>query len=116
MKKIIDIKKLFQEKKYTEIISQLENNIIKIRNNSGILNLLGACRLLKGKSNIVSKFSKYISKKISTDYDYRMLIAHADSHKNGELLQNSIINNCNNCFFLHWRLEYKISYFNFCNF
>ena len=51
MKKIIDIKKLFQEKKYTEIISQLENNITKIQNNSGILNLLGACRLLKGKSN-----------------------------------------------------------------
>ena len=51
MKKIIDIKKLFQEKKYTEIISQLENNINYIQNNSGLLNLLGACRLLKGKSN-----------------------------------------------------------------
>jgi len=51
MKKIIDIKKLFQEKKYTEIISQLENNITKIQKNSGILNLLGACRLLRGKSN-----------------------------------------------------------------
>ena len=51
MKKLIDIKKLFQEKKYTEIISQLDNNIISIRKNSGILNLLGACRLLKGKSN-----------------------------------------------------------------
>ena len=60
---------------------------------SGKLKIAG---VLKGKSNIVSKFSKYITKKISTDYDYRMLIAHADSQKNGELLQNSIINNCNN--------------------
>lgn len=51
MKKAINIKRLFQEKKYLEIISQLEKNIVNIQNNSAVLNLLGACRLLKGKPN-----------------------------------------------------------------
>ena len=46
---------------------------------------------LKGKSDIVSKFSKYVLKKIDTNFSYRMLIGHADSQDNGEILQNKII-------------------------
>ncbi len=52
--------------------------------------------VLKGKSNIVSKFSKYINKKININSNYRMLIAHANSKKNGKQLEHNIMNNVNN--------------------
>jgi len=55
---------------------------------SGKLKVAGT---LKGKSDIVSKFSKYVLKKIDTNFSYRMLIGHADSQDNGEILQNKII-------------------------
>ncbi len=42
-----DLKKLFNEKKYSEIINIIENKISKKDRNSGLLNLLGVCRLLE---------------------------------------------------------------------
>ena len=60
---------------------------------SGKLKVAGT---LKGKSDIVSKFSKYIFKKIDTNANYRMLIGHADSQDNGQILQNAIITRFDN--------------------
>ena len=51
MNKIIDLKKLFQERKFKEIIFNIENRVPENEKTSGILNVLGACRLLKGKAN-----------------------------------------------------------------
>ena len=60
---------------------------------SGKLKVAGT---LKGKTNIVSKFAKYINKKIDINFNYRMLIAHADSKDNGKKLENEILSNFNN--------------------
>ena len=60
---------------------------------SGKLKVAGT---LKGKSDIVSKFSKYIHKKIDINSNYRMLIGHADSLDNGKILQNKIMTRFDN--------------------
>ena len=49
MEKTIDIKKLFKEKKYKELIDIVDTKIPKNKKNSSLLNVLGACRLLVGK-------------------------------------------------------------------
>jgi protein O-GlcNAc transferase len=48
---VINLKNLFQKKKYSELIFIIENKIPHNQKNSGILNVLGACRLLKEKAN-----------------------------------------------------------------
>ena len=48
--KSADLKKLFNEKKYSEIVDIIQNNIGTEDKNAGLLNLLGVCRLLE-KSN-----------------------------------------------------------------
>ena len=51
MEKVINLKILFEKKKYSELIFIIENKIPNNQKNSGILNILGACRLLKEKAN-----------------------------------------------------------------
>ena len=51
MEQRIDLSKLFKEKKYKELIFLIENKIPDNQKNSGILNVLGVCKLLKGKAN-----------------------------------------------------------------
>lgn len=51
MENVINLKNLFQKKKYSELIFIIENKIPHNQKNSGILNVLGACRLLKEKAN-----------------------------------------------------------------
>lgn len=51
MEKVINLKILFEKKKYSELIFIIENKIPNNQKNSGILNTLGACRLLKEKAN-----------------------------------------------------------------
>ena len=47
MEKKVDLGKLFQEKRYSEIILIIENKIQENQKNSGLINLVGVCRLLK---------------------------------------------------------------------
>jgi predicted O-linked N-acetylglucosamine transferase (SPINDLY family) len=51
VEKVINLKILFEKKKYSELIFIIENKIPNNQKNSGILNTLGACRLLKEKAN-----------------------------------------------------------------
>jgi len=51
VEKIIDIKKLFIEKKYKDLIDILDTKTPNNQKNSSLLNLLGSCRLLAGKNN-----------------------------------------------------------------
>ena len=44
------LKKLFHEKKYSEIIDIIHNKIEEKDKNSGLLNLLGVCKLLNDSS------------------------------------------------------------------
>ena len=46
---ILEIKKLFSEKKYIELIYLIEHQINDKEINSGLLNLLGACKVIKEK-------------------------------------------------------------------
>ena len=48
--KSTDLKKLFHEKKYSEIIDIIHNKIEEKDKNSGLLNLLGVCKLLNDSS------------------------------------------------------------------
>ena len=72
MEKKIDIQKLFQEKKYSKIILLLDYKIPENQKNCGLLNLLGVCRLLKGKINkedyirAINDFKKAFSKEKRT--------------------------------------------------
>ena len=74
MEKKIDIQKLFQEKKYSEIILLLDYKIPENQKNCGLLNLLGVCRLLKVKGKInkedyiraINDFKKAFSKEKRT--------------------------------------------------
>ena len=60
---------------------------------SGKLKVVGT---LKGKTNIASKFAKYISKKIDDNSNYRMIIAHADSKNNSKKLESELISRFDN--------------------
>ena len=46
--KIVKLQKLFLNKNYSEIIDIIENNKIDRTRSAGLLNLLGASRLLRG--------------------------------------------------------------------
>ena len=49
MEKKVSIIKLFQEKKYSEVIFLIDNKVPENQKNSSVLNLLGVSRILKGK-------------------------------------------------------------------
>jgi predicted O-linked N-acetylglucosamine transferase (SPINDLY family) len=51
MEKKVSIIKLFQEKKYSEVIFLIDNKVPENQKNSSVLNLLGVSRILKGKLN-----------------------------------------------------------------
>ena len=55
--KSADLKKLFNEKKYSEIIEIIQNKINDEDKNSGLLNLLGVCKLLNSSNEVSIKSS-----------------------------------------------------------
>ena len=59
--KTVVLKDLFEKKKYSEIINIIENKIEEEKKNSGLLNLLGVCKILKSnkKEDIVSAVSNF---------------------------------------------------------
>ena len=57
-------------------------------NKSGKLKSAG---VLFGKSHIISKFSRFLDKKIDSNYNYRMLIAHANCKDKGQNLERHIL-------------------------
>ena len=73
-KKLDNIQKLFLEKKYSELIYFIEYKIDEKQKNSGILNLLGACKILKGKlskeslSSAIEDFRQGYLKEKETKY------------------------------------------------
>ena len=73
-----DFKKLYEEKKYSEIISIIENFDDKDLN-SGLINLCGACKLLSDKStdtlkSAISDFRKaYLREKKKTEHSFNAL-------------------------------------------
>ena len=54
MNKKIDFQKLFEEKKYTKILSIIQN-IDEKNLNAGLINLSGVCKILSDKSEITLK-------------------------------------------------------------
>ena len=52
---------------------------------------LKAAGVLFGKSHVISKFSRFLDKKINPDYNYRMLIAHANCKSKGQNLERHIL-------------------------
>ncbi|MBD1154510.1 hypothetical protein IDH00_01395 [Pelagibacterales bacterium SAG-MED21] len=50
MEKKVSIIKLFQEKKYSEVIFLIDKKVPENQKNSSVLNLLGVSRILKGKT------------------------------------------------------------------
>jgi len=55
--KSADLKKLFDEKRYPEIIDIIQNKISEKDKNSGLLNLLGVCKLLNNSNEVSIKSS-----------------------------------------------------------
>ena len=47
-----DLKKLFDQKKYSEIIEIIDNEIKEEDINSGLINLSGVCKILRDKSRM----------------------------------------------------------------
>ena len=52
---------------------------------------LKAAGVLFGKSHVISKFSRFLDKKINSSYNYRMLIAHANCKSKGQNLERHIL-------------------------
>ena len=52
--------------------------------------------ILWGKSNMTYKFSKFIQSKIKENKKYRIMIAHANSEKEGNKLSDLLASSCNN--------------------
>ena len=44
-----------------------------------------------GKSHVISKFSRFLDKKINSTCNYRMLIAHANCKSKGQNLERHIL-------------------------
>ena len=71
--KSADLKKLFDEKRYSEIINIIQNKISEKDKNSGLLNLLGVCKLLNSsnedsiKSSIDDFRKSYLKEKNTTN-------------------------------------------------
>ena len=53
-----DLKKLFNEKKYSIIVDIIENKISEKDKNSGLLNLLGVCKFLNNSNKETLKSAK----------------------------------------------------------
>ena len=69
---------LFKEKKYSEILFILENEIQEEKITSGLLNLSGVCRMMSGKSN----------ESINLFNDLEILLKETD--KNNYLFKNLV--------------------------
>ena len=78
-----DLKKLYDEKKYSEIIDIIENKISDKDKKSGQLNLLGVCKLL----NDTSKESLNSAKK-----DFRRAYLQEKNTQNGLLALKNFVN------------------------
>ena len=52
---------------------------------------LKAAGVLFGTAHIISKFSRYLDKKINSHHNYRMLIAHANCKDKGQNLERNIL-------------------------
>ena len=52
--KSAELKKLFDEKRYSEIIDIIQYKISEKDKNSGLLNLLGVCKLLNNRNKDLS--------------------------------------------------------------
>ena len=78
-----DLKKLYDEKKYSEIIDIIENKVSDQDRNSGQLNLLGVCKLL----NDTSKESLNSAKK-----DFRRAYLQEKNTQNGLLALKNFVN------------------------
>ncbi|MDA8711786.1 hypothetical protein N9M05_01010 [Candidatus Pelagibacter bacterium] len=74
MEKKVNIIKLFEEKKYSEVIFLIENKVPENKKNSLALNLLGISKILKGKPNkedfhsAIRDFKKAILKENRTQH------------------------------------------------
>ena len=74
MEKKVSIIKLFQEKKYSEVIFLIDNKVPENKKNSLALNLLGISKILKGKPNkedfhsAIRDFKKAILKENRTQH------------------------------------------------
>ena len=44
-----------------------------------------------GKRHVISKFSRFLDKKISSEHHYRMLVAHANCVDKGQELERTLI-------------------------
>lgn len=78
MNKKIDFQKLFEEKKYTKILSIIQN-IDKKNLNSGLINLSGVCKILSDKSEVTLKSAiidfrtAYLKDKKKTEHSFNAL-------------------------------------------
>ena len=78
MNEKINFQKLFEEKKYTKIISIIQN-IDKKNLNSGLINLSGVCKLLSDKSEVTLKSAiidfrtAYLKDKKKTEHSFNAL-------------------------------------------
>ena len=79
--------------KVKTIANLLRLTPILTANNSGKLKASG---VLFGRTNIVSKFSRYLDKKINPNVNYRMLIAHANCVNKGKNLENILLGKFSN--------------------
>ena len=76
--KSANLKKLFDEKKYSEIIDIIQNKISEKDKNSGLLNLLGVCKLLNNSNedsikSAINEFRKSYLKEKKTPNAYHAL-------------------------------------------
>ena len=78
MEKKVSIIKLFQEKKYSEVIFLIENKVPENQKNSSVLNLLGVSRILKGKLN-KEDFLTRLENVVETQSD--ILMQEAENHE-----------------------------------
>ncbi len=78
MNEKINFQKLFEEKKYTKILSIIQN-IDKKNLNSGLINLFGVCKLLSDKSEVTLKSAiidfrtAYLKDKKKTEHSFNAL-------------------------------------------
>ena len=76
--KSAELKKLFDEKRYSEIIDIIQSKISEKDKNSGLLNLLGVCKLLNNRNedsikSSINDFRKSYLKEKNTENAYRAL-------------------------------------------
>ena len=69
------LKKLFDEKKYLEIVNIIDNEIEKEKLNSGLINLSGVCKLLinKSKNNLEKSIEDFMQHRFNIILKARQL-------------------------------------------